>query len=131
LGQADPVLGSHDLVAFAATTDLDRARAFYVDVLGLAPVEVSPFACVLDAHGTTLRVTLVEELHPAPYTALGWVVPDLDAAIDGLVARGVAFRRYDGMDQDGRGAWTAPSGDRIAWFGDPDGNTLSLQQPPA
>jgi catechol 2,3-dioxygenase-like lactoylglutathione lyase family enzyme len=130
LRQAEAVLNAHDLVAFVATTDLERARAFYVDVLGLAPVEVSPFACVVDAHGTTLRITLVDQLVAAPYTVLGWSVPDLDATIDALTARGVTFRRYDGMDQDDRGAWTAPSGDRIAWFGDPDGNTLSLQAPP-
>ena len=65
----------------------------------------------------------------AAYTVLGWKVDDLDATIDGLVRRGVRFLRFDGMDQDGRGAWTAPGGERIAWFADPDGNTLSLQAP--
>jgi catechol 2,3-dioxygenase-like lactoylglutathione lyase family enzyme len=124
------MLGSRDLVAFVATTDLERARSFYADVLGLRPVEVTPFACVFDGHGTTLRVTLVEELHPAPYTVLGWVVPDIAAAVGELATGGVTFRRYDGMGQDDLGVWTAPSGDRIAWFADPDGNTLSLQQPP-
>jgi prephenate dehydrogenase len=49
------------------------------------------------------------------------------APIDDLVGRGVTFTRYDGMEQDDRGAWTAPGGARIAWFQDPDGNTLSLQ----
>jgi len=53
-------------------------------------------------------------------------VPDIGATIDDLVSRGVTFTRYDGMDQDERGIWTTPSGDQIAWFKDPDGNTLSL-----
>jgi catechol 2,3-dioxygenase-like lactoylglutathione lyase family enzyme len=124
------MLGSRDLVAFLATTDLERARSFFVDVLGLRAVEVTPYACVFDGHGTMLRVTLVEELHPAPYTVLGWVVPDIAAGVAELAARGVAVRRYDGMGQDDLGVWTAPSGHRVAWFADPDGNTLSLQQAP-
>jgi hypothetical protein len=51
-------------------------------------------------------------------------------AIGALRARGVEFKRYDGLEQDEHGAWTAPGGSRIAWFADPDGNTLSLQQAP-
>lgn len=86
---------------------------------------------MIDAHGTTVRITAVPEWAAAAYTVLGWKVDDLDTTIDDLVARGVTFSRFDGMVQDDRGAWTAPSGDRIAWFADPDGNTLSLQSPPA
>ena len=78
---------------------------------------------------TTVRITAVPERAPAAYTVLGWKVDDLDATIDRLVSRGVTFLRFDGMEQDDRGAWTAPGGDRIAWFADPDGNTLSLQAP--
>jgi catechol 2,3-dioxygenase-like lactoylglutathione lyase family enzyme len=116
------------LVAFVGTTDLDRARAFYEGVLGLPVTEHSHFAVAFDAGGTPLRVTAVEERVAVPYTVLGWSVPDIAAAIDDLTARGVAFTRYDGMDQDERGVWTSPSGARIAWFGDPDGNVLSLTQ---
>jgi catechol 2,3-dioxygenase-like lactoylglutathione lyase family enzyme len=122
-------LRSADLVAFVATTDTARARAFYEGVLGLAVLDHDGFACVVDAHGTTIRITAVPERAPAAYTVLGWQVDDLDATVDDLVARGVVFLRFDGMEQDERGAWTAPSGDRIAWFADPDGNTLSLQAP--
>lgn len=60
----------------------------------------------------------------------GWSVPDLEAATDVLAEKGVAMRRLDGMQQDERGIWTAPSGARVAWFRDPDGNTLSLSQAP-
>ncbi|MFI5954435.1 hypothetical protein [Cryptosporangium sp. NPDC051539] len=45
-----------------------------------------------------------------------------------MVAAGVVVTRYDGMGQDADGIWTAPGGARIAWFPDPDGTNLSLQQ---
>lgn len=120
-----------ELVAFVPSTDLDRAARFYLDVLGLTAVEQTPFALVVDGGGTTLRVTHVDARVDAPYTVLGWHVPDIEAAVDALRAHGVEFTRYDGMKQDGYDTWTAPSGARIAWFRDPDGNTLSLQADPA
>jgi catechol 2,3-dioxygenase-like lactoylglutathione lyase family enzyme len=119
------------LVGFVGVSDLARSQAFYAGVLALAMVDESPFACVFDVAGTMLRVTAVGEVVVAPYTVLGWNVDDIDAAVDGLQARGVTFTRYDGMDQDGRGIWSAPGGARIAWFTDPDGHTLSLTQHPA
>lgn len=118
------------LVAFAASTDLDRAAAFYVERLGLSILERTGFALVLEGGGTQLRVTRVPEKAPASYTVLGWSVDDLDATVDGLRARGVVFTRYPGMEQDGHDAWTAPGGSRIAWFTDPDGNVLSLTEAP-
>jgi catechol 2,3-dioxygenase-like lactoylglutathione lyase family enzyme len=122
------MLGSSDVIAFAATTDMSRARAFYEQVLGLRLVEQNDFACVFDANGTMLRVTAVAEVAPAGYTVLGWRVADIEAVVRGLAAGGVAFTRYDGMDQDQDGIWTTPGGDRVAWFCDPDGSTLSLTQ---
>ena len=98
-------------------------------MLGLSVLDDDGFACVVDAHGTTVRITAVPERAPAVYTVLGWKVDDLDATIDGLGERGITFLRFDGMEQDDRGAWTTPTGERIAWFSDPDGNTLSLQAP--
>ena len=59
---------------------------------------------------------------------LAWSVDDVDAVVDGLVARGVEFARYEGLEQDARGIWAAPDGTRVAWFLDPDGNNLSLAQ---
>jgi catechol 2,3-dioxygenase-like lactoylglutathione lyase family enzyme len=125
------MLGSGALTAFVGVADLDRAGRFYGGTLGLPLRDESPYALVADAGGTMLRITAVERPVAAPYTVLGWGVADLDAAIDMLVSRGVIFARYDGMQQDGRGAWAAPSGARIAWFADPDGNVLSLTQFPA
>jgi catechol 2,3-dioxygenase-like lactoylglutathione lyase family enzyme len=124
------VLGGNDLIAFLPTTDVDRARSFYEGTLGLSVIEEDPYAFALDANGTMLRVTLVPELHPAGYTVCGWRVDDIADATRALGDRGVAFLRYDGMEQDDLGAWTAPSGAKVAWFADPDGNTLSLTQFP-
>jgi catechol 2,3-dioxygenase-like lactoylglutathione lyase family enzyme len=128
LGQKS-LLGSQPVVAFVATTDHVRAREFYGGVLGLTLVEEElPFALVFDAHGTMLRVTIVKELAPAGYTVLGWRVPDISAIVKQLQAAGAAFERYPGLHQDEQGIWTSPSRARVAWFKDPDGNTLSLTQ---
>jgi catechol 2,3-dioxygenase-like lactoylglutathione lyase family enzyme len=126
-----PALTDAPVVAFAATTDLDRAHAFYGDVLGLRRVEASPFANVYDAGGTSLRVTRVDRVAEAPYTVLGWTVADIPAAIEQLAQRGVAFEHIPGIEQDNAGIWTAPGGARIAWFRDPDRNILSLTEPPS
>jgi predicted enzyme related to lactoylglutathione lyase len=60
---------------------------------------------------------------------LGWVVDDIAARVRELSARGVEFQRYGAVQQDELGVWRSPSGARVAWFKDPDGNTLSLTQP--
>jgi len=122
------MLDAADLVAFVATAKEDEARAFYGGVLGLPLVEDGPFALVFDARGVMLRVAKVSAVDPAPYTVLGWSVPEIRAAVAALAGRGVVFERYAGMPQDELGIWTSPSGARIAWFRDPDGNVLSLTQ---
>jgi catechol 2,3-dioxygenase-like lactoylglutathione lyase family enzyme len=124
------LLGSCDVIAFTAAADLSRARTFYEQTLGLPLVSQDDFACVFNANGTMLRVTAVPHVSRAGYTVLGWRVRDIEEAVRGLAARGVVFQRHDGMDQDEDGIWTAPGGGRIAWFADPDGNTLSLTQFP-
>ena len=114
-------------VGFVGVTDLDSAQHFYGEVLGLPLDDARPYALVHETSRSRLRITLVDEVRAAPYTVLGWVVDDLEAEVDRLTAAGVVFTRYDGMEQDERGIWAAPSGARIAWFHDPDGNNLSLQ----
>ena len=123
--------GAPDLVAFVAVHDLAVARGFYRDRLGLDLVDSSEFADAYDVNGTQLRVTHVPGCVAAAHTVLGWRVPDIAAGVAELRAAGVEFRRYAGMDQDTDGVWTAPGGARVAWFGDPDGNVLSLSQAPA
>jgi catechol 2,3-dioxygenase-like lactoylglutathione lyase family enzyme len=125
------VLTGAPLVAFVGTSDLERAQAFYGDTLGLPLVEATPYANVYDCDATTLRVTRVERVAAAGYTALGWSVPDIRSAMDALTARGVVFEHFSGVEQDDAGVWTTPDGTRVAWFRDPDGNTLSLSQHPS
>jgi catechol 2,3-dioxygenase-like lactoylglutathione lyase family enzyme len=117
-------------VAFVSTTDPARARTFYEGTLGLRLVADEAFALVFDLAGTPLRVTRVDRLEPQPFTVLGWRVDDVTATVRELGARGVAFERYSGLEQDPDAIWTAPSSTRIAWFRDPDGNTLSVSQSP-
>ena len=116
-------------MAFVGVRDADRARKFYKGVLGLRLVrEELPFALVFDAHGTMLRVTPVPKVVPAQYTVLGWQVRKIADAVKKLGTAGVAFERYEGMNQDPLGIWTSPSGAKIAWFKDPEGNLLSVAQ---
>ncbi len=122
------MLDNAKLMAFAATRDGAKAREFYEGVLGLRVVSDDPFALALDANGTMLRVQKVAEFTPPPFTALGWEVADIRASVATLLEAGVAFQTYPGMGQDERGIWHAPSGAFVAWFKDPDGNTLSLTQ---
>ena len=119
------------VVAFAATRNAVAVRAFYEGVIGLTLREDTPFALVFDANGTTLRVQKVQELAPAAHTVFGWAVPDIRAAVQALAVQGVTFARYDGLPQDSLGIWRTPDGGAVAWFHDPDGNTLSLSQSPA
>ena len=118
-------------VALVPSTDLGRARDFYEGALGLPVQDVSSFACVFRVGPITLRVTKVGELTPQPFTVFGWVVAAIHETIADLTGRGVEFVRYEGMDQDTAGVWTAPGGAQVAWFRDPDANVLSLTQLPA
>jgi predicted enzyme related to lactoylglutathione lyase len=122
------VLTTSDVIAFASTTDLARARTFYEAALGLPVSDENAYACVFNAHGTMLRITAVSEVAHPGYTVLGWRVTGISETVAQLESRGVVFARYEGMAQDAQGVWTSPNGDRVAWFTDPDGNVLSLTE---
>ena len=123
------MLATSPIIAFVPTHDAARARSFYEHTLGLTFVSQDNFALVFDANGTMLRIVCAGDFKPFQFTILGWQVPDIDAAIADLTARGVTFLRYDFLEQSPSGVWTAPgSAARIAWFHDPDGNTLSISQ---
>jgi catechol 2,3-dioxygenase-like lactoylglutathione lyase family enzyme len=126
----DGMLTRMRLMAFVATTDPARARGFYEGTLGLRLAADEPSALVFDAGGTMLRVQKVRELAPHPFTALGWEVRDVTAEVRALSACGVAFLRVAAIEQDEDAIWSAPGGARVAWFKDPDGNTLSLTELP-
>ena len=122
------MLGSFKLIGFVPNTDFARAKAFYVDVLGLRFIKDDGFALVLDANGNMVRVLKVADLKPAQFTALGWEVSHIESVVASLEKKGVQFERYGFFEQDKLGIWTAPKGDKVAWFKDPDGNTLSVSQ---
>jgi predicted enzyme related to lactoylglutathione lyase len=125
------MLGGFSLVAFLATTDGVRARAFYEGVLGLRFISEDDFAVVYDVQGIVLRLQKVSQLTPQPHTALGWSVVDIDQVARDIVACGGNLARFPSLAQDEAGIWKSSSGARIAWLKDPDGNLLSLTEMPA
>jgi catechol 2,3-dioxygenase-like lactoylglutathione lyase family enzyme len=122
------MLATSKIIAFIPTTDYDKARAFYEDLLGLQYVKNDGFALVLLANGNMVRVVKARNFQPLAFTILGWEVGNIEDAVRDLSARGVAFERFGFFEQDPLGIWTAPGGDRVAWFKDPDGNILSVSQ---
>ena len=120
------MLSSEKLMAFVSTTKADEARAFFRDKLGLRLLSEDGFALQFDANGTLLRVALAKTVNPAPFTVLGWDVKDLHATVTELKQAGVVFETFNFLKQDPLGIWTAPGGDQVAWFKDPDGNLLSV-----
>ena len=124
-------LSATDIIAFVPILDVTRAKHFYSEVLGLRLLsEEPPYALVFDANGIMLRLVIAKELPPRFGTALGWRVPDVSVVVKELEATGVVFERYPGMNQDTLGIWNAPTGAKVAWFKDPDGNVLSISEHP-
>lgn len=120
-----------DVVAFVPSRNPTKARAFYEGVLGLRFVSEDPFAVVFDANGVMIRVANVSSVKgfkPAPFTILGWLVDDIVKAVRLLNTKGVQFERFAWMEQDRLGVWNSPSGAKVAWFKDPEGNVLSVTQ---
>jgi catechol 2,3-dioxygenase-like lactoylglutathione lyase family enzyme len=115
-------------VMFLATVNAERAQTFYQRVLGLKLIADEPPALVFQVGNSMLRIQKVQQVHVAPYTALGWSVSDIRNTVQQLGAAGVVFQRYEGLNQDADAIWHAPSGALVAWFKDPDGHVLSLTQ---
>jgi catechol 2,3-dioxygenase-like lactoylglutathione lyase family enzyme len=124
------MLTHNNAISFVATRNASAARSFYEGTLGLTLVADEHFALVFNVNGRMLRIAKTESLSPAAHTVLGWEVDDIEAKVKELAARGVAFLRFEGMPQSAAGIWNSPSGARVAWFKDPDGNNLSLTQFP-
>jgi catechol 2,3-dioxygenase-like lactoylglutathione lyase family enzyme len=122
------MLGSTNIVAFVPTRDSGTARAFYEGLLGLKFIKDDGFAMVLEANGILIRVAKAGDFTPAPFTILGWQVTGIEKIVAALRDKGVAFEVFGFLTQDELGIWTAPTGDKVAWFKDPDGNMLSLSQ---
>jgi catechol 2,3-dioxygenase-like lactoylglutathione lyase family enzyme len=124
-------LAQFPIVAFVTVRDAERAKEFYRDTLGLRMVgEELPYALVFDVNGTMLRVAISAQHVALPGTVMGWRVDEIEGKVRELGAAGVVFERFAGMPQDELGIWTTPTGAKVAWFKDQDGNLLSLSQLP-
>jgi catechol 2,3-dioxygenase-like lactoylglutathione lyase family enzyme len=122
------MLRSAKIVAFLQVSERAKARAFYVDVLGLRFISEDPFALVVESNGTRVRIGEAPDLKPAHGTVLGWEVLEIEEAVADLLTKGVELQHYGLNGQDERGIWTTPNGDKVAWFKDPSGNVLSVSQ---
>jgi catechol 2,3-dioxygenase-like lactoylglutathione lyase family enzyme len=122
------MLRSSSIIAFVATQNPARAKAFYEEILGLRLLNDESFAIVFDANGIMLRVQKVEHSAPPAYTSLGWMVDDILAEIEIMSERGVMFEDYPGLTQEETGICKFSDGTQVAWFKDPDGNLLSVTQ---
>ena len=127
-------LGEYRVAAAVAVSDMDRARAFYEGKLGLSVGTDSgdnvAYRC---GEGTVIHVYLSpDHAGKATATLAGWYVDDVESIVDELVFNGVAFERYDEVPitTDERGIATFDGGAKVAYFKDPDGNTLSIAQQP-
>ena len=122
------MLGSHNIVAFIQITNVEKAREFYEGILGLRFVKDDGFAAVFDANGIMMRAAVTKEFTPLQSTVLGWQVTNIEEIVGALQKKGVHFEVFGFFKQDELGIWTAPTGDKVAWFKDPDGNVLSVSQ---
>jgi catechol 2,3-dioxygenase-like lactoylglutathione lyase family enzyme len=110
-----------------AVNDMQKAREFYAETLGLTTSEEYGLMWLHLAGGRDTLVYEQPDFTPASYTILNFEVDDIDEAVDALAARGVHFERYDGVEQDDKGVFRE-EGPYIAWFKDPAGNVLSVLQ---
>jgi catechol 2,3-dioxygenase-like lactoylglutathione lyase family enzyme len=116
------------VVTFLLTKNPDAALGFYRDRLGFRFLRDDGFALVFDLNGVMLRIGKMPSFTPAQNTVLGWESSDIASTVDALARKGVVFEHYSNMTLDARGICTFPTGDKVAWFKDPDGNVLSISQ---
>lgn len=115
-------------VTFLATSNQSVARDFYEKKLDLEFVSADQYALVFNVGVVALRIQVVNAVVEVPYTSFGWAVSDIENTINTLSSRGVEFQQYENLQQDIQKIWHSPGGASIAWFKDPDSNTLSLTQ---
>jgi catechol 2,3-dioxygenase-like lactoylglutathione lyase family enzyme len=122
------MLASGKMVGFVPTKDYEKARAFYEGRLGFDFVSLDQYALVVSVGGHKIRIAKVPNFTPLQGTILGWEVPSIDAVVTWLREKGVVTEKYPFVQDRELGIWTTPSGDKVAWFKDPDGNILSVSQ---
>lgn len=122
------MLNAAKIIAFVPIRDGKKSRSFYEGVLGLRFISDDPFALVMESNGVMVRLAKVPKFTPAGFTVMGWEVSAIEKTVSALQKKGVSFEKFSGMPQDELGIWSSPSGAKVAWFKDPDGNILSLSQ---
>lgn len=123
------MLATATITSLVGTMKPEAAKAFYGQTLGLKFINDDGFAMVFEGKNARVRVSKVPAIAPAAYAVLAFTVDNIEAAVDGLAAKGVTFARFGFFVQDARGIWAAPDGTKVAWFHDPDLNLLSVVQP--
>lgn len=121
------MLASSSMNGFVPTKDAKKARSFYEGVLGFPFAYENEFVIVFRGKDGMILAQKVETFSPAPYTILGWEVEDIKKVVSLLSQKGVEFEKYAWVEQDKLGIWKGPAG-KVAWFKDPDGNTLSVSE---
>ena len=112
-----------------AVDDLDAAKKFYGQTLGLEISEPMPGGLIVTLPGGRDTLIYVKpDFTPATYTMLNFEVADVEAVVDELIARGVEMERYDGFDQDEKGINRTPETPVGAWFTDPAGNIICVHE---
>ena len=116
--------------AFIITSDAAAAKKFYSESLGFKCLSEDKYGIEFEMRGSLLRVSITTAEYAAPqnHTVLGWCVLDIDESVSFLKSRGVTFERYGFLQQDENDVWTAGNGAKVAWFKDPNGNVLSIDQ---
>lgn len=122
------MLSSSKIVGFVPTKDYTKARAFYEQKLGFVFVSLDQFALVVRAGAHQIRIAKMPDFTPLQGTILGWELENIQSVATWLKGRGVALEKFPFVQDPKLGIWTAPSGDKIAWFRDPDGDVLSISQ---
>lgn len=124
------MLAKLETIHFLGVDDLEAARDFYANILGLTLAAEEDYALVFEAGGRTLRISSVQDFRPQPFTVFGWRVDTIAIAVKDLMEKGVTFNNYEqvmGIEQDELEIWHT-EGAKVAWFNDRAGNLLSLTE---
>ena len=116
--------------AFVITTNAIAAKEFYNGVLGFKFLSEDEYGLEFEMNNSLLRVsiTTAENAMPQKHTVLGWCVPDIYESVKLLKSKGIHFEKYSFLQQDENDVWKAEGGTKVAWFKDPNGNLLSIDE---